>query len=89
MPITKQAFKRVRADKKRHLRNLHIKSELKTLDKKLRDLLASNKRDEAKKLALELISKLDKAKSKGVIPKERASRKKSRVLKHLSPKAGA
>lgn len=84
MPITKQAFKRMRADKKRHLRNLRIKSEIKTLDKKFEELVSSNKRDEAKKLALELISKLDKAKTKGILPKERASRKKSRILKRLT-----
>lgn len=87
MPITKQAFKRMRADKKRRLRNLDVKSELKTLDKKFEELVSSNKRDEAKKLALDLISKLDKAATKKIIPKERASRKKSRLLKRLSAKA--
>ena len=83
MPILKQAFKRMRADKKRQMRNLGIESELKTLSKKLTAFLSSNKKEEAKAAALAYISKLDKAASKGIIHKNTASRKKSRALKKL------
>ena len=79
MPILKSAFKRVRADKKRKLRNLGVESELKTLAKKLDELIAAKNTDLVKKVANELSSKLDKAASRGMLHKNAASRKKSRI----------
>lgn len=84
MPILKSAFKRIRQNKKRRLRNLRIRSELKALSKKLNLALSSKKLDEAKARTAELISKLDKARSKGIIHKNTASRKKSRILRKLA-----
>lgn len=84
MPILKSAFKRIRQNKKRRLRNLRIKSELKALSKKFNLALSSKKLDEAKARAAELVSKLDKARSKGIIHKNTASRKKSRMLRKLA-----
>lgn len=89
MPILKQAFKRMRADKKRQARNLGIKSELKTLSKKLTALLSSNKKEEAKTTARLYISMLDRAASKGIIHKKTASRKKSRTLLKLQKLSAA
>lgn len=83
MPILKQAEKRVRADRRRQEINLHIKSELKTLAKRVNTLLTSKKQAEAKKAVNELVSKLDKAAKKHVIHKNTASRTKSRVLARL------
>ncbi|MFH1778998.1 MAG: 30S ribosomal protein S20 [Candidatus Omnitrophota bacterium] len=83
MPILKSAFKRMRQNKKRHLRNLKVKSELKALSKKLNLSLSTKKLDEAKALGAQLISKLEKARSKGIIHKNTASRKKSRILSKL------
>ena len=83
MPILKQAKKRMRADRKRRLINLRVTSELKTLDKKANALLADKKLAEAKKVIIELTSKLDKAAKKHMIHKKTASRKKSRLLKRL------
>ncbi len=73
----------MRQDKKRHARNLKVESELKSLSKKFAVALGA-KTDEAKKLGLALISKLDKARSKGIIHKNNASRKKSRILSKLA-----
>ncbi len=84
MPITKSAFKRMRQDKKRRLRNLKVKSELKSLSKKLNLSLGAKRLDEAKALGAKLIAKLDKARSKGIIHKNTASRKKSRILSKLA-----
>lgn len=84
MPILKSAFKRIRQNKKRHLRNLKVKSELKALSKKLNLSLIAKKLDEAKALGVQLISKLEKARSKGIIHKNTASRKKSRILSKLA-----
>lgn len=83
MPIKKSAFKRMRADKKRRIRNLRGISELKSRAKKVEALLKTKVIDQAQKLITELISKLDKAVSKGVIKKRTASRKKARFLKKL------
>ncbi len=83
MPIKKSAFKRMRADKKKRIRNLGVISELKSRTKKVETLLKTKVIDEAQKLIGELISKLDKAASKGIIKKRTASRKKARLLKKL------
>ena len=84
MPILHASYKSVKADKKKSLRNQIIKSNLKTETKKFITLVSSKKADEAKTHLTALISLLDKAGSKGVIHKNTASRKKSRLMKLLS-----
>jgi len=84
MPITKQAEKRMRADKKRHVRNVQAHSELKSRTKKFLELMSSKKIDEARKEAMALIKKISNAGSKGIIHKRTASRKTSRLMKRLS-----
>lgn len=84
MPIKKASFKSLRQSKKRHLRNLAIKSELKTKTKKLVASLTGGDSNAARTDAQELIKKLDKAKSKGIIHKRTASRKISRIMKKVS-----
>jgi small subunit ribosomal protein S20 len=71
------AKKSMRQDKKRRIRNVSIKSELKTLIKKLNDLIVSQKPEDASKMLSDVMSKLDKAAKKGVIKKHNADRKKS------------
>lgn len=78
MPNIASAAKRMRSDVKKHLKNQSAVSELQTLYKRLVDLVVSSP-EEAKKLARELVSKLDKAVSRGVIPHGRADRKKARI----------
>ncbi|OGW79889.1 MAG: hypothetical protein A3G33_06260 [Omnitrophica bacterium RIFCSPLOWO2_12_FULL_44_17] len=82
MPILKSAAKRMRSDAKKRTLNLAALSELKTLQKKLVASTTSNP-EEAKKLAREYVSKLDKAVTRGIIPHGRADRKKARVGKFL------
>ena len=84
MPIKKSAFKGMRENKKRRLRNLRVISELKTGIRKFEGLLAEKNKEQAKSALNELISKIDKAKSKGIIRKNTASRKKSRLMKKLA-----
>ena len=83
MPIKKSAFKELRKAKKRHLRNIKILSELKTLNKKFISLVDEKKIEQAKKLLNQLISKLDKAAVKKIIQKNKVSRKKSRLMRKL------
>ncbi|MBI3991108.1 MAG: 30S ribosomal protein S20 [Candidatus Omnitrophica bacterium] len=79
MPILKSAFKRMRRDRKKLISNAAIKAELRTLGKKLEKFVTGKKITEAKNLVRLLSSKLDKAVTKGVIHKNTASRKKSRL----------
>lgn len=83
MPHRRSGEKSLRQDKKRRLRNLKIKQELKKAIKKLRVLISQNSTAEAKKLLAEVFSKLDKAAKKGIIKKNSAARKKSRLSRAL------
>jgi small subunit ribosomal protein S20 len=83
MPILHASYKDIKRSAKRTLRNKSAKSKLKTDTKKFLDLLASKKIEEAKKELNHLISQFDKAKSRGIIHKNTASRKKSRLMKKL------
>jgi small subunit ribosomal protein S20 len=77
----KSALKRIRQTKKRTLRNRAVKSKLKTLSKKV-SLEVENKNEEAARKALrEAIKAINKAVSKGVIHKNTASRKVSRLTR--------
>jgi small subunit ribosomal protein S20 len=84
MPIKRASFKDLRKSKKRHYRNISTKSELHSLTKKFEGLTLSKKADEAKALLKNLISKIDKAASKGIIHRNTASRKISRLIKKLA-----
>ena len=85
MPNIKSAMKRVKIAKKKTLNNNIVKSEYKTAVKKY-----EKANSEADKKANELLSlakkAIDHAASKGVISKNAASRKKSRLEKKLAVK---
>lgn len=72
------AIKRTHQSETRHARNTSILSRLKTDEKKLRAALASSS-DQVKALFEQFISALDKAAKQGVIHKNAADRKKSRL----------
>lgn len=84
MPITKSAIKRMRSNKRKEAANIQIKSRLKTLFKKYTKLVTSKEVDAAKDAAQALCREYDKAASKNAIPKQRASRKKSRITRTLN-----
>lgn len=75
MPNIKAAIKWTRASEKRRKRNQAVTSKLKTLAKKASATGASA--DDIKAAA----SALDKAAARGIIHKNKASRKKSRLAK--------
>jgi len=83
MPILHASYKDIKKSAKKALRNQSVKSGLKTETTKFLDLLSSKKMDEAKKQLTFLVSQLDKAKSKGIIHKNTASRKISRLMKKI------
>lgn len=79
MPRRKSSIKKTRADKKKHLRNLKIKRQLKATLKKFHALIVTKKITEAKDLLKKAFSQLDKAAKKRVIHPRTAKRKKSRL----------
>ena len=84
MPITKSAKKSLRQSLKRKKRNLTYKNKMKELTKKVRSLTAEKKIEEAKKILPQLYKTLDKSAKVGVIKKNTASRRKSRITKSLN-----
>ena len=84
MPIKHAALKQIRKDRKRRVRNQAVRSELKTLTKRLVGLLTSRKVDEAKVLLQTVAQKYDHAAAKGIIHRNIASRYKSRLARRLS-----
>lgn len=78
------AIKRIRQNEKRRLRNRVHRNRARTFVKKAH-LEIDNKEPEAARAAtLEAIKALDKAAEKGVIHKNNAARRKSRLMKHLA-----
>lgn len=84
MPTERTAYKELRKSKLRHFKNISTKTELKTLIKNFEALVAGKKADEAAKALNNLVSKIDKASSKGVLKHNTASRKIARLMKKLS-----
>ncbi len=72
----------MRSDAKKHLKNQSAVSEIKTLDDRLKKL--SDDAASAKEAAVRLVSRLDRAVSRGIIPRGRADRKKSRIALFLA-----
>lgn len=87
MPRRRTSIKKQRSDKKKHLRNLKVKTELKKTLKKFQALLAAKNINEAKTLLAKVFSQLDKAAKKNVIHPNTARRKKSRLTKRLAKTA--
>lgn len=80
-PIIKSAKKALRQSQKRKRRNNQQKKRLKNLLKEVATLVSQGKNEEVKKLLPEVYKVLDKAAKTGLIKKNTASRKKSRIAK--------
>ena len=84
MPNIKSAKKRVKIIEKKTLRNNMIKSGYKSAVRKFEEAIDSGNIEEAKTLFVEATKKIDQACTKGVIVKNTAARKKSRLAKILN-----
>ena len=84
MPNIKSAIKRVSVIEKKTLRNNMIKSGYKSAVKKFEQAIEAGNMEEAKTLFSEATKKIDQACSKGVIVKNTAARKKSKLAKKLN-----
>ena len=81
MPNTKSAAKAMRQSAKRRVQNLAKKEAFKKAVKEVRKLIAAGKKSEAAEAIKTAMKTLDKAIKTGIIHKNTASRKKSRLAK--------
>ena len=84
MPNIKSAEKRVLVTEKKTLENKMMRSRMRNIVKKFNDAIDTLKLDEAEKMLPTVMSVIDDAASKGVIHKNTAANKKSRLSARLS-----
>ena len=77
MANIKSQMKRYRQNEKSRLRNRAIRAELRTRQKAAMSAIGTDNETEALRLA---IKRIDKAKTKGVLHKNTAARRKSRLM---------
>lgn len=87
MPITKSAKKAVRQNSKRKKRNLGYKRKIKSLEKEAMLLISQKKIKEVKDILPKIYKAVDKSAKKGIIKKNTAGRKKSRIANLINRKS--
>jgi len=83
MPITSSAKKALRSSKRKRLVNLVSKEKMNKTVKAVKKLVVSKTKEGTKEALILAYKALDKAAKKGVIKKNTASRKKSRLAKAI------
>lgn len=81
LPNIKSASKRLRQSRKRRLLNREVRAEIRTRTKKLLNTTAP---DEAAEAYRQIASLLDRAARRGIVPRNTASRRKSRLHRYVS-----
>lgn len=84
MANIKSAIKRNKQNEKRRLRNRIFRGRARTIVKKARTVLSGSDAEAARQATLEAISVLDKAAERGVLHKNNAARRKSRLMRRLA-----
>lgn len=79
MPQIKSSIRSVKTDAERRLRNSAVKSTIKTAVRKTVETAATGQKEEATQSLIQATRIIDKAASKGVIHKNTAARRKSRL----------
>jgi small subunit ribosomal protein S20 len=87
MANIKSAKKRIKVTETKTLNNRMVKSALKTTIKKFEAAVDANNSEDAKALFSSVAKSLDMATTKGVIHKNMAARKKSRLASKLNAMA--
>jgi len=75
------ALKRARQAERRNLRNASVRSKIKTISKRIEEAVTEKNQENVKKFLREMIKAVNSAVSKGVLHKNTASRKISRLSK--------
>jgi small subunit ribosomal protein S20 len=89
MANTRSALKRIRTSEKRRVRNMAVRTGVRTAVKTTRTALAGSDVQEARASLARAVQLLDKAVTKGVVHKNAAARKKSRLTRQLNALAAA
>lgn len=84
MAHMKAAKKAIRKSAKNHQRNVGAKKSLKKSIRKVTDNISTEDKAKLEKMAKSAISKIDKTKTRGIIHKKTAARKKSRLMKKVN-----
>lgn len=84
MANIQSALKRMRQSEKRRLRNAAVRSAVRTAVRGVRGALAAGTAEEARTQLTQAIRLLDKAVTKGVLHKNVAARRKSRLVRQLN-----
>lgn len=84
MANIKSQIKRIRQNEKRRLRNRYFKGRARTFVKRARLSIQHGSLEQAIEATRLAVSALDKAAEKGVIHKNNAARRKSRLMKRLA-----
>jgi small subunit ribosomal protein S20 len=82
----KASIKQIRQDRRRTARNKPVRSSLKTYVKNARGWIDNGEEATSVEAVRIAVSKLDKAAEKGIIHKNQAARRKSRLLKKFNAK---
>jgi small subunit ribosomal protein S20 len=80
----KSAIKRNKQNQKRRLRNRVFRGRARTFVKKARVAISDGGLEEARSATIQAVSALDKAAEKGIIHKNNAARRKSRLMRRLT-----
>lgn len=84
MPNIKSSERSVKTDAERRARNFAVKSTIRTVSRKVVESVTAGNSDEAKALLVKASRTIDKAAAKGVVHKNSAARKKSRLARKLN-----
>ena len=84
MANTKSAKKSIKVQERRRVRNQMVKTRVRTNLKRANHAVAGSDSEQASADVAAAISEIDKAVSKGIIHKNTAARKKSRLMKKLN-----
>jgi small subunit ribosomal protein S20 len=84
VPNIKSVKKDVIRSRQRHLRNQATKSRIKTFVKKTNAAIAAGDATAASKVLFETVSVVDKAAKRGIIHKNAANRRKSRLMRRAA-----
>lgn len=84
MANIKSQIKRIKQNEKRRLRNRVVRGSSRSAVRNARLALESGNVEASQSAVLQAVSALDKAAEKGVIHKNNAARRKSRLMKRLA-----
>lgn len=84
MAITKSAKKAIRNSARKRVFNLRRLNEMRNITKNFKKLVLEKKKDEALSLLPKVYKAIDKTAKRGVIKKNTASRKKSRLTRFVN-----